>query len=112
MVMIPVTTHAARNSAGESVVRPISASTRKIPDPIIEPTTMAVELKRPSDCTNCGLDGMNAGAGVSRGWEIVGIVTGIGFTGIGLKSLLLSFTPIQAPQSSGGTPQPGPAAQR
>ena len=52
MVMIPVTTHAARKSAGESVSRPISASTRKIPEPTIEPTTRAVELKSPRDCTS------------------------------------------------------------
>jgi hypothetical protein len=62
MVMIPVTTHAARNNAGESVVRAISASTRKIPDPTIEPTTSVVELKRPSDCTICGPDKTGTGA--------------------------------------------------
>ena len=51
MVRAAVTTHAPRKSAGESVPRAISASTIKMPEPIIEPITSAVELKRPRDWT-------------------------------------------------------------
>src|SRR6266568_6914077 len=55
MVRTPVTTHAPKTSAGELAVRAISASTRKMPDPIMEPATIAVELKRPSVCTSFGV---------------------------------------------------------
>ncbi|HEX4320659.1 MAG TPA: hypothetical protein VHZ52_07135, partial [Acidobacteriaceae bacterium] len=63
-------------------------------DPIIEPTTIVVELKSPSDCTSCGLDETEVGAEVSSLWDTVGIVTWNVFTGIETKSLLLSFTSI------------------
>jgi hypothetical protein len=51
MVMAAVTNHAAINRAGEPTPRLISAGTIKMPEPIIDPTTMAVALKRPSPCT-------------------------------------------------------------
>ena len=54
MVRIPVTTHAPSTSAGEFAVRAISASTRKMPEPIMEPATSAVELNSPSVCTILG----------------------------------------------------------
>ena len=54
MVMIAVTTQAARYSAGESVPRAMSQSTRKMPLPIIDPTTRVVALNRPRLCTICG----------------------------------------------------------
>ena len=54
MVRIAVTTHAPRNSAGELVPRAMSASTIKMPDPIMDPITMAVELNRPRLCTIFG----------------------------------------------------------
>jgi hypothetical protein len=47
-----VTTHAPRKSAGEFVARAISASTMKMPEPIIDPITSAVEEKRPRLCTS------------------------------------------------------------
>jgi hypothetical protein len=58
-----------------------------------------VELKSPSDWTICGAAcgaavsevGFNMAAGALSGWELVGIVTWIGFTGFGGKSLLLSL---------------------
>jgi hypothetical protein len=43
MVSSVATTHAPRNSAGELVPRAMSASTMKMPEPTIEPTTSAVE---------------------------------------------------------------------
>ena len=52
MVMMAVTTHAPRKRAGELVPRAMSASTRKMPDPIMDPATMAVELNSPRLCTN------------------------------------------------------------
>ena len=57
MVIIAVTTHAPRKSAGELVPRAISASTIKMPEPIMEPVTMAVELNRPRLCTSRGAAG-------------------------------------------------------
>src|SRR6476646_7383919 len=51
MVIKPVTSHAAISSAGESTSRAISAETRKMPDPIIEPITSMVELVRPRPLT-------------------------------------------------------------
>ena len=54
MVRMAVTTHAPRYSAGELVPRAISASTIKMPDPIIDPITSAVELKSPRLCTRWG----------------------------------------------------------
>jgi hypothetical protein len=35
----------------------MSAETRKIPDPTIEPMTMAVAENRPIPCTKCGAPG-------------------------------------------------------
>ena len=54
MVRIAVTTHAPRNSAGELVPRAMSASTIKMPDPIMDPITIAVELNKPRLCTSFG----------------------------------------------------------
>ena len=51
MVIVAVTSQAAISNAGDPTFRLMSAGTIKIPDPIIEPTTMAVALKRPSPCT-------------------------------------------------------------
>ncbi len=50
-VRIAVTTQARDSSAGESVPRAISASTIKMPEPIMEPMTRAVEEKSPRLCT-------------------------------------------------------------
>src|SRR5581483_8939188 len=52
MVRNPVTTQAPISKAGESTSRAISAETRKIPEPIIEPMTSMVELVRPRPLTN------------------------------------------------------------
>src|SRR5690242_1712821 len=52
MVINAVTSHAPISSAGESTSRAISADTRKMPEPIIEPITNMVELVRPSPLTN------------------------------------------------------------
>src|ERR1700692_3020129 len=62
-----------------------------MPEPIIDPTTSAVELKSPSDCTNCGLEEEEDVEGAGCFSEAVGIVTWIGFSRFGRKSLLLSF---------------------
>src|SRR5579864_3667531 len=52
MVMKAVTTQAPISRAGESTSRAISADTRKIPDPIIDPITSMVELVRPRPLMN------------------------------------------------------------
>ncbi len=44
----------AENKGRELAVRAMSASTRKMPDPIMEPATSAVELNSPSVCTIVG----------------------------------------------------------
>ena len=54
MVMRAVTSHAAMSSAGEPTMRPISAETMKMPEPIMEPMTMAVAEKSPMPRTKCG----------------------------------------------------------
>ena len=54
MVSTAVSTHAPTRSAGESVPRAMSASTMKIPEPIIDPITSAVEEKRPRLWTSRG----------------------------------------------------------
>src|SRR5207248_5784573 len=56
MVRNPVISHAPINNAGEPTSREISAETRKIPDPIIEPITSMVELVRPRPLTNSRSD--------------------------------------------------------
>ncbi len=61
-----MTTQAPRTSAGELAVRAMSASTRKMPDPIMEPATSAVELNKPSVCTILGASWVVA-AGFSGG---------------------------------------------
>jgi hypothetical protein len=57
MVITAVTNHAAINNAGEPSDRDISAETMNMPDPIIEPITIAVAEKSPIPCTNCGAGG-------------------------------------------------------
>ena len=52
IVITAVTSHAAIISAGESTSREISAETIKMPEPIIDPITIAVELNKPSPRTN------------------------------------------------------------
>ncbi len=52
MVMKPVTSHAPISSAGESVMRAMSAETMKMPEPIIEPITRVVALVSPRPFTN------------------------------------------------------------
>ena len=47
MVMAAVTSQAAMSRAGEPTVRLMSAETMKMPEPIIEPMTMAVAENRP-----------------------------------------------------------------
>ena len=48
IVITAVITQAPISSAGEPVIRAMSADTIKMPDPIIEPITIAVAEKRPS----------------------------------------------------------------
>src|ERR1035441_3915636 len=55
MVMAAVISQAAISSAGEPTVRLMSAETMKMPEPIIEPITMAVAEKRPMPRTKCGV---------------------------------------------------------
>jgi hypothetical protein len=52
-------------------MRAMSASTRKIPDPIIEPITRAVELNRPSVGTSFGPSGCDTLAGLGMIREVV-----------------------------------------
>jgi hypothetical protein len=54
MVIAAVTNQAAMSSAGEARTRDISAETIKMPDPIIEPMTIAVAENSPIPWTNCG----------------------------------------------------------
>src|SRR6202522_2804358 len=56
IVLTAVTSHAAISSAGDPNPRDISADTMKMPDPIIEPITIAVAENSPIPCTNCGAD--------------------------------------------------------
>ncbi len=51
-VMKPVTTQAAMSSAGEPVMRAMSAATMNTPEPIIEPITSVVPVVRPMPLTN------------------------------------------------------------
>ena len=53
-VMRAVTIQAAMSSAGEPTMRAMSAETMKMPEPIMEPMTMAVAEKRPMPRTKCG----------------------------------------------------------
>ena len=85
IVMTAVTSHAPISSAGEPVSRAMSADTMKMPEPIIEPTTIAVALKRPRPCTSGGFrascgdaslcsgppDGSGFGLGVVAGVAVV-----------------------------------------
>ena len=56
------------SSAGEPVMRAMSAETMKMPEPIMEPMTSVVALVRPRPFTNslspdgCGGDGFRFGA--------------------------------------------------
>src|SRR5437879_1739486 len=54
IVINAVTSHAAISNAGDPSPRDISAETIKMPDPIIEPITIAVAENSPIPCTNCG----------------------------------------------------------
>jgi hypothetical protein len=54
IVITAVTSHAAISSAGDPSPRDISAETIKMPDPIIEPITIAVAENSPIPCTNWG----------------------------------------------------------
>ena len=54
IVITAVTSHAVISSAGEPSVRDMSAETMKMPDPIIDPMTIAVAEKRPKPCTKWG----------------------------------------------------------
>lgn len=51
IVMTAVTSQAAMRSAGDPTPRAISAGTMKMPEPIIDPITMAVAEKRPKPFT-------------------------------------------------------------
>jgi hypothetical protein len=62
-----------------------------MPEPTMEPTTSAVELKSPRDWTICGPEGALTVAGKVADLEAIGIVTWIGFTGFSCKCLVLSF---------------------
>jgi hypothetical protein len=57
IVITAVTSYAAINNAGEPSPRDISADTIKMPDPIIEPITIAVAENNPIPWTNCGATG-------------------------------------------------------
>lgn len=61
MVMTAVTSQAPISNAGEPTPRLISAGTRKIPEPIIDPTTIAVALKRPRLATKPGFPAIGFG---------------------------------------------------
>lgn len=54
IVMTAVTSHAPISSAGDPSRRDISAGTMKMPDPIMEPITIAVAENNPMPCTNWG----------------------------------------------------------
>src|SRR3954470_8586970 len=54
MVMVPASTHATSNHPGEPTRRDDSADTIKIPDPIMEPTTIIVASTKPSDRVRAG----------------------------------------------------------
>ena len=54
IVITAVTSQAAISSAGEPTPRDMSAETMKMPEPIMEPMTIAVAEKRPSPLTNSG----------------------------------------------------------
>jgi hypothetical protein len=54
IVITAVTSHAPISNAGDPSERDISAETIKIPDPIIDPITIAVAENSPIPCTNCG----------------------------------------------------------
>src|SRR5215470_13173747 len=56
MVRNPVIAHAPISKAGELVSREISADTRNMPEPIIEPITSMVALVKPSPLTNSRSD--------------------------------------------------------
>src|SRR5215470_16245120 len=56
MVRNPVIAHAPISKAGELVSREISADTRKMPEPIIDPITSMVALVEPSPLTNSRSD--------------------------------------------------------
>ena len=64
IVMTAVMTQAPISSAGDAVTRAISAETIKMPEPIMDPTTIDVALKRPSPLTSgsCVVEGLVAGA--------------------------------------------------
>jgi len=53
-VISAVTSQAAMSRAGEPTMRLMSAETMKMPEPIMEPMTMAVAEKRPMPRTKCG----------------------------------------------------------
>ena len=69
MVISAVTSHAAINSAGEATVRLISAETMKMPEPIMEPMTMAVAEKSPMPRTKCGAAAGLSSRGAAEGWS-------------------------------------------
>src|SRR5947209_4118726 len=59
MVRNPVISQAPINKAGELTSRAISAETKTIPEPIIDPITSMVELVRPRPLTNSrSVDGL------------------------------------------------------
>ena len=62
MVSTPVITQATSKPPAEPVCREISADTIKIPEPIIDPTTIMVESNNPRPRTKPGSD---AGTGVT-----------------------------------------------
>jgi hypothetical protein len=59
IVIEAVTSHATISNAGEPSPRDISAETIKMPDPIIEPITIAVAENSPIPRTNCGAVELN-----------------------------------------------------
>ena len=54
IVIAAVTNQAPINRAGEPKARDMSAETMKMPDPIMEPITIAVAENSPIPWTNCG----------------------------------------------------------
>jgi hypothetical protein len=74
-----VTSQAAINSAGEPRSRDMSAETMKMPEPIIEPITIAVAENNPIPWTNCGADESTRFCSILRGTDSEVFCRGVTF---------------------------------
>src|ERR1700676_257914 len=63
--MRPVITHAASNPPVDPALRAMSAETMKMPEPIIDPTTIVVESNKPSPRTKPE-ESASAGSAVAK----------------------------------------------